>query len=102
MQYTRRSSSRATALLRLTATTIGRRSQAQNGTDAPARPGIFEDFNLLGAAALTGHGVALCSLALIHPDLAARHLVQLSNTLALNAFDCYLTQSNLTPRFGNS
>lgn len=66
----------------------------------PARlPGsIFEDFNLLRAAALAGQGVALCSLAMIRPDLAAGHLVQLSEISVLDEFDYYLIQSNLTPR----
>jgi DNA-binding transcriptional LysR family regulator len=59
---------------------------------------IFEDFNLLRAAALAGQGVALCSLAMIQPDLAAGHLVQLSDISVLEEFDYYLTQSNLTPR----
>ena len=59
---------------------------------------IFEDFNLLRAAALAGQGVALCSLAMIGPDLAAGHLVQLSEISVLDEFDYYLIQSNLTPR----
>lgn len=70
------------------------------GLAAPPRlPGsMFEDFNLLRAAALAGQGVALCSLAMIQPDLAAGHLVQLSDISVLDSFDYYLTQSNLTPR----
>ncbi len=40
---------------------------------------VFEDFNLLRAAALAGQGVALCPLAMIRPDLDARRLVQLSD-----------------------
>lgn len=70
------------------------------GLTQPARfPGsIFEDFNLLRAAALAGQGVALCSVAMIEPDLAAGHLVQLSEVSVLDEFDYYLTQSNLTPR----
>jgi DNA-binding transcriptional LysR family regulator len=73
---------------------------ARAGLSAPTRlPGsIFEDFNLLRAAALAGQGVALCSLAMIQPDLAAGHLVQLSDISVLDEFDYYLTQSNLTPR----
>ena len=59
---------------------------------------IFEDFNLLRAAALAGQGVALCSLAMIQPDLAAGRLVQLSDISVLDEFDYYLIQSNLTPR----
>lgn len=59
---------------------------------------IFEDFNLLRAAALAGQGVALCSLAMIGPDLAEGRLVQLSEISVLEEFDYYLTQSDLTPR----
>lgn len=45
----------------------------------PAGSGpVFEDFNLLRAAALSGQGIALCPLAMIGPDLAAGRLVQLS------------------------
>lgn len=60
--------------------------------------GIFEDFNLLRAAALAGQGVALCSLAMIQPDLAAGRLIQLSDISVLEDFDYYLTQSELMPR----
>ncbi|WP_207101913.1 LysR family transcriptional regulator [Paracoccus shandongensis] len=70
------------------------------GQAVPDRlPGaIFEDFNLLRAAALAGQGVALCSLAMIGPDLAEGRLVQLSEVSVLEEFDYYLTQSSLTPR----
>lgn len=73
---------------------------ARAGLPPPERsPGsIFEDFNLLRAAALAGQGVALCSLAIIGPDLAAGRLVQLSDISVLEEFNYYLTQSNLTPR----
>lgn len=57
---------------------------------------VFEDFNLLRAAALAGQGVALCSLAMIQPDLAAGRLIQLSDVSVLEDFDYYLTQSDLT------
>lgn len=40
---------------------------------------LFEDFNLLRAAALAGQGVALCPLALIGTDLASNRLVPLSS-----------------------
>ncbi|MGP9805347.1 LysR family transcriptional regulator [Paracoccus sp. NSM] len=68
------------------------------GEPVPDRlPGaIFEDFNLLRAAALAGQGVALCSLAMIRPDLAEGRLVQLSDLSVLEDFDYYLTQSQLT------
>ena len=59
---------------------------------------MFEDFNLLRAAALAGQGVALCSLSMIRPDLAEGRLVQLSDIPVLEEFDYYLTQSALTPR----
>lgn len=49
-------------------------SAAQMDADAP----VFQDFNLLRAAALSGQGVALCPLAMIGDDLAAGRLVQLS------------------------
>jgi DNA-binding transcriptional LysR family regulator len=41
---------------------------------------VFEDFNLLRAAALAGQGVALCPLAIIADDLREGRLVQLSAT----------------------
>jgi len=41
---------------------------------------VFEDFNLLRAAALAGQGVALCPLAMIADDLRDGRLVQLSDT----------------------
>ena len=58
---------------------------------------IFEDFNLLRAAALAGQGVALCSLAMIQPDLAEGRLVQLSDISVLENFDYYLIRSDMTP-----
>ncbi|MFC3170135.1 LysR family transcriptional regulator [Paracoccus fontiphilus] len=73
---------------------------ARAGAVVPDRlPGaIFEDFNLLRAAALAGQGVALCSLAMIGPDLAEGRLVQLSDVSVLEEFDYYLIQSGPTPR----
>ena len=41
---------------------------------------IFEDFNLLRAAALAGQGIALCPGSLIADDLASGRLVQLFET----------------------
>lgn len=69
------------------------------GLTVPDRlPGaVFEDFNLLRAAALAGQGVALCSLAMIQPDLAEGRLIQLSDISVLENFDYYLTQSSMTP-----
>lgn len=49
---------------------------------APSGP-VFEDFNLLRAAALAGQGVALCPLAVVGDDLAAGRLVQLSDRTVL-------------------
>jgi DNA-binding transcriptional LysR family regulator len=47
--------------------------------DLPVAPGpVFEDFNLLRAAALAGQGVALCPLAIIGDDLRERRLVRLA------------------------
>jgi DNA-binding transcriptional LysR family regulator len=49
---------------------------------------VFEDFNLLRAAALAGQGVALCPLAIIAEDLRAGRLVQLS-TRTIRAENAY-------------
>jgi LysR family transcriptional regulator, glycine cleavage system transcriptional activator len=46
----------------------------------PAPGPIFQDFNLLRAAALAGQGIALCPKSLITDDLASGRLVQLSDT----------------------
>lgn len=51
---------------------------------------VFEDFNLLRAAALAGQGVALCPIAMIRPDLEAGRLVQLSDRTVLEEFGYYL------------
>lgn len=58
---------------------------------------IFADFNLLRAAALSGQGVALCSLSMIGPDLDQGRLVRLSDISVLEGFDYYLTRSTETP-----
>jgi DNA-binding transcriptional LysR family regulator len=48
--------------------------------DLPVSPGpVFEDFNLLRAAALAGQGIALCPLAIIADDLRQGRLVQLAD-----------------------
>lgn len=49
-------------------------------------------------AALTGQGVALCSLATIRSDLAEGRLVRLSDVSVLDGFDYNLSRSDLTPR----
>lgn len=56
---------------------------------------IFEDFNLLRAAALSGQGVALCPEAMIRQDLEAGHLVRLSGTTVLEDYGYYLLQGPL-------
>ena len=46
----------------------------------PSPGPIFQDFNLLRAAALAGQGIALCPRSLIADDLASGRLVQLFET----------------------
>ncbi len=46
----------------------------------PSPGPIFQDFNLLRAAALAGQGIALCPRSLISDDLASGRLVQLFET----------------------
>ncbi len=52
--------------------------QAEGEPDGLAWGPVFEDFNLLRAAALAGQGVALCPLAIVADDLREGRLVQLS------------------------
>lgn len=52
--------------------------RAGHSGPTPTGP-VFEDFNLLRAAALEGQGVALCPLAMVAGDLAAGRLVKLSD-----------------------
>lgn len=60
-------------------------------TDRPAATGpIFEDFNLLRAAALSGQGVALCPLAMVRPDIEANRLTRLSDVTVLEDTGYYL------------
>jgi LysR family glycine cleavage system transcriptional activator len=54
-------------------------SRAEARLQPPAGGPVFEDFNLLRAAALAGQGVALCPLAMVRPDLEAGRLVKLSD-----------------------
>ncbi|WP_430538096.1 hypothetical protein, partial [Bacillus cereus] len=62
---------------------VGVAQQARAGHPGPSPEGpVFEDFNLLRAAALEGQGVALCPLAMIAGDLAAGRLVKLSDLTA--------------------
>jgi LysR family transcriptional regulator, glycine cleavage system transcriptional activator len=54
---------------------------AVGATDLAVAPGpVFEDFNLLRAAALAGQGLALCPAAIVAEDLREGRLVQLSAT----------------------
>jgi DNA-binding transcriptional LysR family regulator len=59
----------------------------QAGSDAGP---VFEDFNLLRAAALAGQGIALCPIAIIRDDLAAGRLVQISERTVRDEFAYYL------------
>lgn len=65
---------------------------AASGADpAEAESGpVFEDFNLLRAAALSGQGVAICPLAIIRDDLDAGRLVALSKTPIRREFAYYV------------
>jgi DNA-binding transcriptional LysR family regulator len=51
---------------------------------------VYQDFNLLRAAALAGQGVALCPLAMIRPDLERGLLVQMSDLRLREEFSYYL------------
>ena len=51
---------------------------AGEGARAVPEGPVFEDFNLLRAAALAGQGVALCPLAIVADDLAAGRLALVS------------------------
>lgn len=55
---------------------------------------VFDDFNLLRAAALAGQGVALCPLALIGNDIASGRLIQLSEIAINQSFNYYLVYRN--------
>lgn len=58
----------------------------------------YEDFNLLRAAALSGHGVALCPLAMIQSDLDSGALIQVSGQILNEGYDYYLLCSSIAPR----
>ncbi len=53
---------------------------------------VFEDFNLLRAAALAGQGVALCPPAMLQDDLNCGRLVQLSNIMVKESWNYYLLE----------
>jgi LysR family transcriptional regulator, glycine cleavage system transcriptional activator len=57
---------------------------------------IFEDFNLLRAAALAGQGVALCPLAIIVDDLREGRLVQLSERTIRSEWAYYIVTRDAT------
>lgn len=59
-------------------------------TSTPLTGALFEDFNLLRAAALSGQGVALCASSMIQPDLEAERFVQLSDVSVLNDHAYYM------------
>lgn len=62
--------------------TSGWRSWLGKAGHRPAGPldgAVFEDFNLLRSAALSGQGVALCPNAMIGADITAGSLVRLSD-----------------------
>ena len=50
-----------------------------------AQPGpVFEDFNMLRAAALAGQGLALCPRLMIEDDVQAKRLVVLFDSISIN------------------
>ena len=64
---------------------------AAGAPEVAVTPGpVFEDFNLLRAAALAGQGVALCPLAIVGDDIAAGRLVQLSDIAIRSAAAYYI------------
>ncbi|MCB1378516.1 MAG: transcriptional regulator GcvA [Notoacmeibacter sp.] len=58
----------------------------------PARGPIFQDFNLLRAAALAGQGVALCPRSLIVDDLASGRLIQIFDTTVMKDRAYYMVE----------
>jgi DNA-binding transcriptional LysR family regulator len=67
------------------------------GVAMPARMTgpVFEDFNLLRAAALAGQGVALCPHAMIRDDLLAGRLCQMSGIGVMEQSGYYLARGRL-------
>jgi DNA-binding transcriptional LysR family regulator len=61
-------------------------------TVPPSGP-MFEDFNLLRAATLSGQGIALCPLSIIRDDIVQGRLVQLSPHTVLGESGYYLLQA---------
>lgn len=60
--------------------------------DVAAGP-VFEDFNLLRAAALAGQGVALCPPAIIGDDLREGRLIQLSDRAIREGYGYYVVSA---------
>ena len=56
----------------------------------PLTGAMFEDFNLLRAAALSGQGVALCASTMIKSDMESGRFVQLSDISVLNDHTYYM------------
>lgn len=71
-------------------------TQTEPGVRPPVSGPVFEDFNLLRAAALAGQGVALCPLALIGNDLTANRLMQISDIAVNQNFNYYLINRSNT------
>jgi LysR family glycine cleavage system transcriptional activator len=77
---------------------------ARAGLPPPARWAgpVFQDFNLLRAAALAGQGVALCPRAMIRDDLDAGRLCLLSEVSVMEASGYYLLSGAAPPRRGDA
>ena len=75
---------------------------ARAGEVAPVRweGPVYQDFNLLRAAAMAGQGAALCPRAMIGDDLAAGRLCQLSEVSVLEASGYYLLRGPKADRRG--
>ena len=58
----------------------------------PSPGPIFEDFNLLRAAALAGQGIALCPASLVVDDIASGRLVKLFDTAIFSDLAYYLVE----------
>ncbi len=65
-------------------------AEAGVGIESDLAGPVFEDFNLLRAAALSGQGVALCPMAMIRDDLEAGRLVLLSEITVLDEYSYFL------------
>lgn len=72
-------------------------ARAEGRSSPPASGPVFEDFNMLRAAALAGQGVALCPLSVIRQDLEAGHLIQLSDLTVQENYNYYLLRATSLP-----